>query len=359
MSVDIKELLDLAANSNSSDLHLHVGHPPLFRMDGKLENNGTDEKLTEQDTERFVQKLLDDYQLEKLQKKGAVDFAITHGANARFRVNAFRSSHGFGLVLRLIPSKILPLDEIGLPASIKSLLNRPRGLILVTGPTGSGKTTTLAAMIDYINQQRGGHVITIEDPIEYFHPAGKALITQREVGRDVPTFSEAVHDSLRQDPDVILVGEMRDLATIEAALTAAETGHLVFATVHTTGATRTVDRIVDAFPSATKELIRAQLAGSLVAVISQTLCQRKSGGMKAAHEILILTNSAQQLIRENKTYRLTSEIQTGARLGMITLDQSLLNLVEKNEIQPEEALIKSQSVDWVREKLEQGGHLKN
>jgi twitching motility protein PilT len=357
MAIPLSELLDFAANAHASDLHLHVGQPPLFRIDSVLSPVEADAVLTKEDTQKYAEEMMDDFQRSRLEEKGAVDLGYSYRTDLRFRVNIFKANQGLGLVLRFIPNKIIALDDIGLPPYIKQLLERPRGLFLVTGPTGSGKSTTLASMIDWINKNRNSHIITIEDPIEYFHPAGQALITQREVGRDVPSFAEAVHSSLRQDPDVILVGELRDLATIEAALTAAETGHLVFATVHTTGAARTVDRLVDAFPSSAKDLIRVQLAGSLLAIISQTLCQRKDSGMVAAHEILIMTNSSQQLIRENKSYRLASEIQTGARMGMITLDQSLLNLVVAGTIPAEEALLKCQSVDWVREKLKETGHI--
>jgi twitching motility protein PilT len=258
-------------------------------------------------------------------------------------------------VLRQIPNDLFTLSEIGLPDQIKELISRPRGMILVTGPTGSGKSTTLASMVNWINLNRDGHIITIEDPIEYFHEHKKCIVTQREVGNDVASFSSAIRGALRQDPDVILVGEMRDLETIEAAVSAAETGHLVFATLHTTGAARTVDRIVDAFPAETKDQIRTQLASSVVAVISQVLCKKIGGGRIASFEIMVTTNSIAQLIRENKTYRINSDIQTGAAHGMIGLDAHLLSLYNRDLINAEEALAKSQLPDAMRDKLVENG----
>ena len=282
---------------------------------------------------------------------GLADFGFAFKDKARFRVNAFKAKGSFEIVLRQIPNDILTLGQIGLPDKMKDLLMRPRGLFLVTGPTGSGKSTTLASMIDWINTHREDHVITIEDPIEYFHDHKKCIITQREVGIDVSTFAEAIRSGLRQDPDVILVGEMRDLETIETAITAAETGHLVFATLHTTGSARTVDRIVDVFPSGSKDQIRTQLASSIICVLSQVLCKRVGGGRVAAFEIMITTNAIAQLIRENKTYRITSDIQTGARFGMITLDDHLRSLYNQGIIDANEAIVKSQFPNEMREKL--------
>jgi twitching motility protein PilT len=248
------------------------------------------------------------------------------------------------------------LREIGLPDRVRELLYRPRGLILVTGPTGSGKSTTLASMVNYINENRDGHIITIEDPIEYYHSHKQCVVTQREIGVDVPSFSEAIRRALRQDPDVILVGEMRDLETIEAAISAAETGHLVFGTLHTNSAARTVDRIVDAFPANMKDMVRTQLASSLVAVVSQVLCKKKGGGRIAAYEIMVNTTSIASLIRENKTFRITSDIQTGANLGMITMDTHLMSLVNRELVAPDEAMEKAQDPTVMREKLQQLGH---
>jgi twitching motility protein PilT len=277
---------------------------------------------------------------------------------ARFRVSVFKAKGNHGLVLRQIPNKLMSLEQIGLPPSIKDLLFRPRGLILVTGPTGSGKTTTLASMIDVINQERDAHIITIEDPIEYYHPHKKSIVTQREIGVDVPDFAEALRRGLRQDPDVMLVGEMRDLETMEAAITAAETGHLVFATLHTTGAARTVDRIVDAFPTDQQEQIRTQLASSILAVISQLLLVRNDGkGRVACFEIMISTPSIQALIRDNKTFRITSDIQTGAKFGMVTLDSNLMALYERGVISYGDLITKAQDPTSILAKIqeEQGG----
>jgi twitching motility protein PilT len=296
-----------------------------------------------------------DHHQQQVKLNGGTDFGFAFSDKARFRVSVLKSKGSYGLVLRQIPNRMFSLRDIGLPDKVKELLFRPRGLILVTGPTGSGKSTTLASMVNYINESRDGHVITIEDPIEYYHPHKKCIVTQREVGLDVPNFSEAIRRALRQDPDIILVGEMRDLETIEAAIVAAETGHLVFATLHTNGAAKTIDRIVDAFPATMKELIRTQLASSLQAVISQTLCKKIGGGRIAAFEIMISTTSIQSLIRENKTFRITSDIQTGAALGMITLDAHLTSLYNRNLITADEALEKAQDPLTMREKLVAAG----
>ena len=280
---------------------------------------------------------------------------FSYGKAARFRVSVLKAKGHIGLVLRQIPSKLMTLDEIGLPVQVKELLFRPRGLILVTGPTGSGKTTTLACMLNLINIERDCHIITIEDPIEYYHEHNKSIVTQREIGVDVPSFSEALRRALRQDPDVVLVGEMRDLETMTAAITAAETGHLVFATLHTTGAARTVDRIVDAFPTGQQSQVRTQLASGIVAVISQLLLVRADGpGRVAAFEIMISTSAIQALIRDSKTYRITSEIQTGAKWGMITLDAYLMALYQAGKIKYEDLITKSQDPESIVMKLEEG-----
>jgi len=274
---------------------------------------------------------------------------------ARFRVSAFKQKGKVSMVLRQIPSKIFTFEELGLPPHIKDLITRPRGLILVTGPTGSGKTTTLSSMINLINIERDCHIITIEDPVEYYHEHKRSIITQREIGVDVPNFKEALRRALRQDPDVILVGEMRDLETMEAAITAAETGHLVMATLHTTGAARTVDRIVDAFPTNQQEQIRTQLASSIIAVVSQLLIVRQDRpGRVAAFEIMITTPSIQNLIRDNKSFRITSDIQTGAKWGMISLDAHLMFLYEKGIISYENLITKAQDPDSIVEKLRAG-----
>jgi twitching motility protein PilT len=291
---------------------------------------------------------------QRVREQGGTDFGFGFGDKARFRVSVFKQKGNVGIVLRLIPSKLLSLEDIGLPSQVKELLFRPRGLILVTGPTGSGKSTTLASMLDVVNRERDCHIITIEDPIEYFHNHKKSLVTQRELGVDVPSFKEALKRALRQDPDVILVGEMRDLETMEAAITAAETGHLVFATLHTTGAARTVDRIVDAFPTNQQDQIRTQLSVGIVAVISQLLLVRgDKPGRIAAFEVMISTSSIQALIRDNKTYRITSDIQTGAKYGMITLDAHLMALYQAGRIQYEDLITKSQDPESIVQKLQE------
>jgi twitching motility protein PilT len=312
--------------------------------------------LTPEDTEKLVLSISPDLHVQNLKLNGGADFGFAYLDRARFRVSILKSKGSYGLVLRQIPNRMFGLREIGLPDRVRELLYRPRGLILVTGPTGSGKSTTLASMVNYINENRDGHIITIEDPIEYYHSHKQCVVTQREIGVDVPSFSEAIRRALRQDPDVILVGEMRDLETIEAAISAAETGHLVFGTLHTNSAARTVDRIVDAFPANMKDMVRTQLASSLVAVISQVLCKKKGGGRIAGYEIMVNTTSIASLIRDNKTFRITSDIQTGANLGMITMDTHLMSLVNRELVSPDEAMEKAQDPIVMREKLQQLGH---
>ncbi len=349
--VDLKELLQIVVERNASDLHLQVAKPPLLRIDGVLKYVDID-TLTPEDTERFAKSVSSEKHQQRVEEMGGTDFGFSFGNLARFRISVFRERGHYGLALRLIPYKLLSLEEIGLPPLIRDLLYRPRGLVLVTGPTGSGKTTTLAAMINVINEERNCHIITIEDPIEYYHSHKKSLITQREVGVDVHSFSEAVIRGLRQDPDVILIGEMRDLGTMEAAITAAETGHLVFSTLHTTGATRTVDRIIDAFPIAQQEQIRTQLSVSILAVISQVLLPRATGkGRVAAFEIMVCTPAIANLIREKNTYRITSSIQTGGKLGMKTLDSSLLELYEEGLIAYDDVVAMSSEPEEVEERL--------
>jgi twitching motility protein PilT len=353
MTYQMHDLLDLMISENSSDLHLHVGRPPCFRIDGSI--TPVDGPILENvDVIGLVDSITTDAHQQKLKSEGAVDFGFNYQGKARFRVNAFRAKGAAGMVIRQIPNDILPMSTIGLPDKIKELLLRPRGLILVTGPTGSGKSTTLASMLDWINTNRNGHIITIEDPIEYYHTHKKSVVTQREVGNDATTFSSALRSALRQDPDVILVGEMRDLETMEAAISAAETGHLVFATLHTTGAARTVDRIVDAFPSGAKDQIRTQLASSIVSVISQVLCKRIGGGRVAAFEIMVNTSAIAQMIRENKTFRITSDIQTGSKFGMFTLDAHLQSLYNEGKISAGEAIIKAQNTTEMKEKVQLG-----
>lgn len=354
MSYEMNELLELMVEQGASDLHLQVNQPPTLRISGGLAPvDGP--KLGREDTEELMKAITSSANQERLKTSGGADFGFAFKDEARFRVSVMRAKGAYGIVLRQIPADLLSLGEIGFPERVKELIQRPRGLILVTGPTGSGKSTSLASMIDWINRNMDGHIITVEDPIEYFHDHKNCIVTQREVGNDVGTFAEAIRGALRQDPDVILVGEMRDLETIEAAVSAAETGHLVFATLHTTGAARTVDRIVDAFPAHMKDQIRTQLASSIVSVISQVLCKRIQGGRVAAFEIMVTTTSIAQLIRENKTYRINSDIQTGATHGMISLDAHLLSLYNRGMIYAEEALAKSQSPGPMRDKLIESG----
>lgn len=354
MNYEINELLELMVDQTASDLHIQVGQAPTLRIGGSMAPvEGP--KLSAKDTEGLMKSITSEKFQNQLNTNGGADFGYSFQNKARFRVSILRAKGACGMVLRQIPKDLFELGYIGLPEMIEGLLSRPRGLILVTGPTGSGKSTTLASMINWINENRDGHIITVEDPIEYYHDHKKCIITQREVGRDVSSFASAIRGALRQDPDVILVGEMRDLETIEAAVSAAETGHLVFATLHTTGAARTVDRIIDAFPSEMKDQIRTQLASSIVAVISQVLCKKVGGGLIASFEIMVTTNAIAQLVRENKTYRIGSDIQTGARHGMISLDAHLLNLFKQNLITAEEALSKSQVSDSMRDKLIENG----
>ena len=350
----MNDLLTLVVEEGASDLHIQVGQSPTLRLHGEMiPVEGP--SLTPEDSEALVMAIASAERLQEVKSRGGSDFGFSFMNRARFRVSVLKTRGRYGMVLRQIPTDLFSLEDIGFPNVVKELLKRPRGLILVTGPTGSGKSTTLASMINYMNENENGHIITIEDPIEYYHEHKNCIVTQREVGVDISSFADAVRGALRQDPDTILVGEMRDLETIEAAVTAAETGHLVFATLHTTGAARTVDRIIDAFPDNTKDQIRTQLASSIVAVISQVLCPRVGGGRVAAFEIMVNTTSIAALVRDNKTYRITSEIQTGANYGMITLDQHLLSLFNRDLIRAENAFEKAQNPAEMREKLAQMG----
>lgn len=336
--IDFKLLLDEIVDRGGSDLHIVVGNPPTVRVHGHLVRLNDYGVLTEQVTEDLMRQITPERCLQELQDDNGVDFGFSYGDKARFRVAVFRQKHTVALVLRLIPYRLLTFEQIGLGDHIKRLCHASRGLILVTGPTGSGKTTTLATMIDYINSTRDCHIITIEDPIEYYHQSKMSVVSQRQVVDDVPTFDVGVIKALRQDPDVILVGEMRDLKTISSAVRAAETGHLVFSTLHTTGAVRTVDRIVDVFPNDQQEQIRAQLGGNLLAVISQVLLPKPDGqGRTAVFEIMICTPAIQHMIRDKKTHSIFSAIQTGSQSGMVTLDDSLVSnfrrgLIDRNEM---------------------------
>jgi twitching motility protein PilT len=355
MSTDINmnDLLLVTVNEGSSDLHIRVGVPPMLRIHGSLTPLDSP-PLTAEDTEALVRSITPEDKLHEMEQCGGADFSLPFGDLARFRVSVFRERGNLGIVLRQIPNKLLTLEQIGLPEQVKELLFKPRGLILVTGPTGSGKTTTLASMIDIINKERDVHIITVEDPIEYYHPHKKSVVTQREIGNDVTSFAEAIRRALRQDPDVIFVGEMRDLETMQAAITAAETGHLVFATLHTTGAAATVDRIVDAFPTDQQEQVRTQLSVGLVAVISQLLLARvDKPGRVAAFEIMISTPSIRSRIRDNKTFQISSDIQTGAKYGMISLDSHLMNLYLGGLISYDDLVTKSQDPDTLVQKLKE------
>lgn len=355
--ITMKELLDASIENGGSDLHIRAYMPPELRVHGELMPLA-DENLEPEDTFKLCQEISTPEQMDEVEKNGGADFALAHESGTRFRVSVFKERKRYGMVLRTIPSKLFTLDEIGLPPTVKELLFKPRGLILVTGPTGSGKSTTLASMLNVINEERGVHIITIEDPIEYYHKSKKSLVTQREVGDDVPTFAEAIRRALRQDPDVILVGEMRDLETIGAAITAAETGHLVFGTLHTTGAAETVDRIVDAFPTNQQAQVRTQLAAGLQAVISQILLPKldENGevhGRIAAFEIMVSTDAIRSRIRDNKTNMIKSDLQTGAKFGMVTLDNCLLDHYMNGFISYDELITKSQDPDTVVAKLKE------
>jgi len=350
--IQMNKLLHTAVKIGASDLHLAVGRPPIMRVRGALRPLSTS-VLTAEDTAALMKSITPERAQQEIQETGSTDFAFAFDEGAtRFRVAAFKQKGAVGLVLRQIPNKLLSFNDLGLDRRIQQLLHATRGLILITGPTGAGKTTTLATMIDYINANLECHIVTIEDPIEYYHPHKRSLVTQREVGTDVPTFSEALRRALRQDPDVILVGEMRDLETMEAALTAAETGHLVLGTLHTNSAQGTVNRIIDAFPMQEQEQVRIQLSTTLVAVLSQQLVQRvDKSGMVAVYEILLMTPAIANLIRDNKTYRIDSAIQTGAEKGMRLLDDALVDLYVAGTIRREDAVHRCHNRDAVLDRL--------
>jgi len=349
------DLLSLAVEKKASDLHLNPGRAPVLRIDGDLSSlEGA--PLDAAASEALCREITDPKHWHEVEQSGTTDFGLAHTSGNRFRVSVMRQRGRYSAVLRQIPNKLLSFAEIGLPPGCAELLRRPRGLILVTGPTGSGKTTTLASMIDWINANQDRHIITIEDPIEYYHAHKKGLVTQREIGADVPDFPEAIRRALRQDPDVILLGEMRDLETISSAITAAETGHLVFGTLHTTGSARTVDRMIDAFPAHQQEQIRAQLSVSIVAVISQVLMAKKGAkGRVAGFEVMLMNPAIGNLIRKNETHKIQSTIQTSRRLGMITLDDHLLELVQKGVIERQEALDHAQEPKDLELRLGGGG----
>src|SRR6266550_6603797 len=354
-TIQIDRLLETTVRRNASDLHLAVGRPPTLRMHGHLRELQT-KVLQAEDTIALMKSITPERIQQEFEESGSGDFGFSYGDQARFRVAIFKQKGVCSLVLRKIPNKILTFEQIGLPEMARQICRRPRGIFLCTGPTGSGKTTTLATMIDYINQNFDKHIITMEDPIEYYHPHKKSILVQREVGVDVPSFPEGLRRALRQDPDVMLVGEMRDLATISAAITAAETGHLVFGTLHTSGAASTINRIIDAFPTDQQEQVRVQLAGNLIAVLSQALCPRiDTDGMLAAYEFMYVTPGIQNLIRENKSFRIDSEIQTGKRFGMQLLDDNLWMHYQAGRISKEETIDKSKNPGQMVARMEQQG----
>ncbi len=340
--MDITELLAFSVKHNASDLHLSAGLPPMIRVDGDIRRVNVP-ALDHKNVHSLVYDIMNDKQRRDYEEFLEVDFSFEIPGLARFRVNAFNQDRGAAAVFRTIPSKVLTLDDLNCPQTFKTICENPRGIVLVTGPTGSGKSTTLAAMIDYINDNEYGHVLTIEDPIEFVHQSKKCLINQREVHRDTLGFSEALRSALREDPDIILVGELRDLETIRLALTAAETGHLVFGTLHTSSAAKTIDRIVDVFPAGEKSMVRSMLSESLRAVIAQTLLKKVGGGRTAAWEIMIGTPAIRNLIREDKVAQMYSSIQTGQAVGMQTLDQHLKELLQKGLITRQDARARAQS----------------
>jgi twitching motility protein PilT len=356
-TVQIDRLLDVMVKQDASDLHVTVGRPPTVRLNGRLRNMQT-KVLDADDTMALMKSITPEKNQAEFQEKGGTDFGFSFSEAARFRVSVFRQKGNVAMVLRLIPNRLLPFEVLNLPPIVKDLIRRPRGLFLVTGPTGSGKTTTLATMIDEINMNLERHIITVEDPIEYYHPHKKGIVNQREVGglADVPSFSEALRRALRQNPDVILVGEMRDLETIEAAIKAAETGHLVFGTLHTTGAAGTINRIIDAFPVAQQEQVRVQLSTSLLAVLSQVLLARHDKpGRLAGYEFLVITPAISNLIRENKTFRIDSAIQTGKKFGMQLLDEHLWTMYSKGLISAEEMVEKARNPADLGERVRRSG----
>ncbi len=358
-TVNMDRLLQACVTQGASDIHIVVGRPPVLRVDGRLRSLET-KVLEPDDTTSLMKSITPDRNQQELQEEGGTDFGFAYGDVARFRVSIFRQKGNISLVLRLIPTKIMSFEEIGLPKICTALCRRPRGLFLVTGPTGSGKTTTLACMVNYINENFDDHIITIEDPIEYYHNHKKSIVNQREVGVDVPSFAEGLRRILRMDPDVIMVGELRDLETMEAAIRAAETGHLVFSTVHTTSAAGTVTRIIDVFPVNQQEQIRIQLSSNLLAVLSQALLPLATGkGRVAAYEFMVVTPAIANLIRENKTYRIDSSIQTGKKLGMQLLDEHLWQLYDNGKIGLDEMLDNSRQPGALQDKaLDKMGAMK-
>jgi twitching motility protein PilT len=348
----IDKLLHTVIQLKASDLHITVGQPPVIRHNGRMKRLET-KILEPEDTTQLMKSITPDRCQQELQEVGGCDFAIEFVDGYRFRVAVFKQRGNIGLVLRRIPSQFLTFEQVGMPDAIKRLITRPRGLLLVTGPTGSGKTTSLASMMNFINDNYDRHMITLEDPIEYYHKHKKCTINQREIGVDVPSFKEGIRRALRMDPDIILVGEMRDLETIHAAIEAAETGHVVFGTLHTSSASSTVNRIIDVFPQEAQDQIRTQLSSALIGVLSQTLMPKKPEGVIAAYEMMVVTPAIANLIRENKTYRIDSSIQTGRQHGMYLLDESLFRHWTNGLIDKEEALMRSQKPAELAAKIAQ------
>ena len=350
-SIQIDKLLETVIKERVSDLHISCGQPPVVRVGGHMVRLET-KTLEPDDSVSLMKSITPERNQQELQECGTTDFGFAFGTKARFRCSVFKQKGKISMVLRRIPNEFLSFEQLGLPPLIRELIQRPRGLFLVTGPTGSGKTTSLASMINWLNENVDHHIITLEDPIEYYHEHKKSTINQREVGVDTPSFAEALRRALRQDPDVILVGEMRDLETIESAITAAETGHVVFGTLHTTGAQGTVDRIIDVFPTNQQEQIRTQLANAIIGIISQALIPRKPKGLVAAYEMLVVTPAIANLIREGKTFRINSSIQTGRKFGMILLDDSLFNLWKNGLCDEKDVMFKSNNPGELRSRIE-------
>jgi len=349
-TVLIDKLLEACVKQGASDIHISVGQPPVFRLHGRLRRLET-KVLEPEDTVGLMKSIAPERCQRELQESGSSDFGFAFADKARFRVSIFKQRGNISMVLRQIPNQMMPPEFLGVPEVFTRLCMRPRGLILVTGPTGSGKSTTLASLVNFINERTDHHIITIEDPIEFYHYHKKSTVNQREVHVDVPTFAEAIRRALRQDPDVILVGEMRDLETIEAAITAAETGHIVFGTLHTNSAQGTVNRIIDAFPGNLQDQIRTQLSTSLIGVLAQTLLPRIGGGRVAAYESLVVTPGVANLIRENKTFRINSAIQTGAKFGMMLMDDCLFKLWLEEKVEMDDALGKAQDPDALAKRI--------
>lgn len=350
MTIQIDKLLETVVRERVSDLHITTGQPPVVRLSGVMQRLDT-KSLEPEDTVALMKSITPERNQQELQEMGGTDFGFAFGKQARFRVAVFKQRGHIGMVLRRIPNEFLTFEQLGLPPVISELITRPRGLFLVTGPTGSGKTTSLASMINYINDHEQHHIITLEDPIEYYHQHKKSTVNQREIGVDVPNFPEALRRALRMDPDIILVGEMRDLETISSAITAAETGHVVFGTLHTTGAQGTVDRIIDVFPTSQQEQIRTQLSAAIIGILSQALLPRKPKGLVAAYEMLVVTPAIANLIREAKTFRINSSIQTGRKFGMQLLDDALYDLWRKGLCEEKDCVVRSNNPGELRARI--------